>query len=75
MAPRGNPALDHLHAMRQRIEQQNALIDRLRATKQDTSKAFERLTLLYRALGEMRVQLSSLASNGFDAKRPAITKK
>ena len=38
-------------------DQQNALIGRLQVTGQDTSRAFERLTLLYRALHEMRAQL------------------
>jgi hypothetical protein len=75
MAPRGNPALDHIHAMRHRIEQQNETTNRLKATGEDTTKAFERLTLLYRAMGGIRAQLDSLASKGFDAKRPVNTKK
>ena len=60
--------------MRQRIEQQNEMIDRLKSTGQDTAKAFERLTMLYRAMGELRAQLGTLASNG-DGNRPTNTKK
>lgn len=54
-------AMEHIRLMESRIAQQQTTIQRLRLTGQDISKGLARLTLLYAALEEMRIQLASLA--------------
>jgi hypothetical protein len=63
-------ATEHIQLMESRIQQQAALIERARLLGQDTSDAERRLTLLCRALDEMRVQLGPLCPTELDAKRP-----
>lgn len=53
-------ALQHLQLMETRIEKQTALIVELGRSGKDTMDAARRLTLLYNALDEMRIQLGGL---------------
>jgi hypothetical protein len=53
-------ALEHIRLMQARIEQQTALIVQRRASGEDTLEAARRLTLLHRALEEMRMLLGQL---------------
>lgn len=60
--------------MELRIEQQVESIERLKQSGQDTADAERRLSLLQRALGEMRVQLGQLSPTELDNKRPDTTR-
>ena len=74
MASDQSPASDHLRMMELRIEQQVELIERQKQAGEDTSDAVRRLTLLRRALDEMRIQLGQLSPTERDQKRPGIDK-
>jgi hypothetical protein len=69
-----NPASSHIRMMELRIEQQVESIERLKQSGQDTADAERRLSLLQRALGEMRVQLGQLSPTELDNKRPDTTR-
>jgi hypothetical protein len=56
--------------MKLRIEQQVESIERLKQSGQDASEATRRLSLLLRALDEMRIQLGQLAPTERDGMRP-----
>lgn len=56
--------------MELRIEQQVEAIERLKQSGQDVSEAVRRLSLLQRALDEMRIQLGQLSPTERDNKRP-----
>lgn len=65
-----SPAGTHLRMMELRIEQQLESIERLKQSGQDVSEAIRRLSLLQRALDEMRIQLGQLSPTERDNKRP-----
>jgi uncharacterized membrane protein YccC len=56
--------------MELRIEQQLESIERLKQSGADVSEAVRRLSLLQRALEEMRIQLGQLSPTAQDNKRP-----
>ena len=60
--------------MELRIEQQVESIERLKQSGQDTSDAVRRLSLLQRALNEMRIQLGQLSPTERDNKKPDATR-
>jgi hypothetical protein len=64
-------AADHLREMDRRIQEQHGEIDRLRKAGQDTARAEQRLSLLRRAMDELRYQLGPLSQTPMDATRPA----
>jgi hypothetical protein len=70
MTARHNPASDHLREMDRRIQEQQGEIDRLTKAGQDTARAEQRLSLLRRAMNEMRHQLSPLSPTQMDSSRP-----
>src|SRR6185295_5011607 len=65
-----SPASTHLRMMELRIEQQVESIERLKQSGEDVSEAVRRLSLLQRALDEMRIQLGQLSLTERDNKRP-----
>ena len=69
-----SPASIHIRMMELRIEQQVESIERLKQSGQDTADAERRLSLLQRALGEMRLQLGQLSPTELDNKRPDTTR-
>jgi hypothetical protein len=71
MNARRNPVTDHLREMDRRIQEQQGEIDRLGKAGQDTARAEQRLSLLRRAMNEMRHQLSPLSPTRMDSSRPA----
>ncbi len=71
MSAQDNPAGDHLRQMDRRIQEQQDEIDRLRDAGEDTVSAEQRLSLLQRAMNEMRHQLGPLSETRMDATRPA----
>jgi len=73
MAPKSlPPAIDMVHRMETRIEQQNAEIERLKQANQDISDPTRRLWLLQAALVEMRLHLGQLSPTIMDRKRPDV---
>jgi hypothetical protein len=70
MSAHRNPASDHLREMDRRIQEQHSEIDRLRKAGQDTARAEQRLSLLRRAMDELRYQLGPLSQTPMDASRP-----
>jgi hypothetical protein len=69
-----SPAGTHLRMMESRIEQQVALIERLKQSGQDTTEAVRRLSLLQHAMGEMRIQLGQLSPTAPGSKKPDGTR-
>jgi hypothetical protein len=69
-----SPAGTHLRMMESRIEQQVALIERLKQSGQDTTEAVRRLSLLQHAMGEMRIQLGQLSPAAPGSKKPDGTR-
>lgn len=69
-----SPAGTHLRMMESRIEQQVALIERLRQSGQETTEAVRRLSLLQHAMGEMRIQLGQLSPTAPGSKKPDATR-
>ncbi|HKP24290.1 MAG TPA: hypothetical protein VJV39_10515 [Dongiaceae bacterium] len=69
-----NPAGIHIRMMELRIEQQTALIARLKQSGEDTSEAVRRLSLLQHAINEMRIQLGQLSPTERDSKKPDGTR-
>jgi hypothetical protein len=69
-----SPAGTHLQMMELRIEQQVETIERLKQSGQDTTDAVRRLSLLQRALNEMRIQLGQLSPTERDNKRSDKTR-
>jgi hypothetical protein len=69
-----SPASTHIRMMELRIEQQVESIERLKQSGEDTADAERRLSLLQRALIEMRVQLGQLSPTEQDNKRPDTTR-
>ena len=55
--------------MEHRIEQQTALVERLKQSGEDIADPSRRLWLLQAALEEMRIQLGHLSPTAMDAKR------
>ena len=60
--------------MESRIEQQIALIERLKQSGQDTTEAVRRLSLLQHAFNEMRIQLGQLSPTAPGGKKPDGTR-
>jgi hypothetical protein len=64
--PPSNPASDLIRMMELRIERQQASVKRLKQAGEETSPAMQKLTLLLRALDEMRFQLNQRAATSTD---------
>jgi hypothetical protein len=60
------PASDLIRMMELRIERQQASVKRLKQAGEETSPAMQKLTLLLRALDEMRFQLNQRAATSTD---------
>lgn len=70
MASDDGPARTHIQAMELRIRHQLESIEQLEQCGKDTAVAAQRLTLLRRALDEMRIQLAHLSPTDRDRLRP-----
>ncbi len=66
-----NLAHEHMQLMAKRIDKQAAEIEQLRVTGQDTKAATQKLSLMKRAMDELRLQLGPLSPTVSDTKRPS----
>ena len=64
-------ALGHIRLMEGRIQQQEAVIERLKQAGEDTSQAVVKLNLLRSALDEMRLQIARLVPTEEQVAAPA----
>ena len=63
-------ASEHIRLMEGRIEDQINQMEKLRLEGRDLTQAEQRLTLLQRALAELRTQLGPLSPTPLDGRRP-----
>jgi hypothetical protein len=68
-----SPANEHLRQMAARIDKQAKEIQQLGTAGQDITAATQRLSLMQRAMDEMRLQLGQLSPTIRDTKRPGGT--
>ena len=71
MEPIFAAALAHIRLMESRIQQQEAVIERLKQAGDDTSQAVVKLNLLRSALDEMRLQIARLVPTEEQVAAPA----